>query len=109
MPISEIAPDEASKAELLMALRMVSQFRDTFKSSMNGGIYALITDGKVANVCDEDGKKLFPDNDVEYPCAVCKGEVMEGNEATGQGLCCSKCAIWFHNQCMSTSLSTEPY
>ena len=45
---------------------------------------------------------------VRYPCAACSREVDDTEEKkSGQELQCSRCMLYFHNQCTSTPISKE--
>ena len=58
---------------------------------------------------DKEGVFLFKNKGtVKYPCTVCSNEVDGSeNKKSGQELQCSRCHLYFHNQCTNSPISKE--
>ena len=60
---------------------------------------------KIVNLMTTDGSISLNNNKSVYPCVECCKEVTNRNDETGEGLMCSKCSRYFHNQCMAKPVS----
>ena len=52
-----------------------------------------------------DNKYDMTADRLDSPCTVCKNEVLKSKGSLGDGLVCSKCSCYFHNDCAPTPLS----
>lgn len=63
--------------------------------------------GNLQFVClkTTDNKYTMTADRLDSPCTVCKNEVLKSRGSLGDGLVCSKCSCYFHNDCAPTPLS----
>ena len=74
------------------------QFFVTIRSDEQGNIQFI-------NLKTSDGKYIISTDKLDSPCAVCQNEVLKAVGPLGDGLFCSKCACYYHNDCAPTPLT----
>ena len=78
----------------------LSQFLATLRSDEHGNV-------QFVNLKTSDEKHIITSNKFDSPCTVCKNEVLKAAGPLGDGLVCSKCACYYHNDCAPSPL-TKP-
>ena len=103
-------PENYDKEKLWELLQCSSVFRKDFAEYKREDISATCSDScKLIQLSSSDGKVSLTVKrvDIPSPCSVCELEVCDGEGSLGQGLQCSDCESWFHNQCNSTPLNMK--
>ena len=104
-----IAADHDMDIEKLKeVLSFSSIYIGLFKPYKLSDVVVVFNDSQVVNIVSMDKKVALYQLECEYPCVVCHFNVDdEGIE--GQGLECSLCESWFHNNCTDSPLSDDLY
>lgn len=89
-------------------LLLSSIYMEKFNSYELGDIVVFFNDFQVVNIVTKDKKVALYELDCEYPCVVCHFNVDDDGDR-GQGLECSVCESWFHNDCTDAPLTNEFY
>ena len=98
------------KEKLLEILQCSKRFCKDFTGRTFEKISATFSkQGKLLQLSSIDSQVSLSvkQTDTPSPCTTCGVEVMDGTDQNGQGLLCTNCECWFHNQCNPTPLSDE--
>ena len=76
----------------------LSQFLATLRADEHGNI-------QFVNLKTSDEKHMISTDKFDSPCTVCKNEVLKAVGPLGDGLVCSKCSCYYHNDCAPSPLS----
>ena len=85
---NKIFPRDYSLGQFLVTLRMDNQGNVQF-----------------VNLKTTDNKHIVSTDKFDSPCTVCKNEVLKSVGPLGDGLVCSKCSCYYHNDCAPSPLS----
>ena len=104
-------PDTLDVSKLLQLLRYCDGYTTVFGSLKLTNVVANFAPGSLLQLYSKDGQVVV--NCTQVPnssnCTSCQKEVLSDNSALGQGLECSNCESWFHNQCHSSPISLKLY
>ena len=102
------AAQDMDLEKLKEVLSFSSIYMELFKSYKLSDVIVLFSDSQVVNIVSIDKKVALYQLDCEYPCVACHFNV-DDEGIKGQGLECSLCESWFHNNCTDSPLSDDLY
>ena len=108
-----ISPDTSyDTGKLLQLLHFCVGFEAVFKHLKHEDVIAHFSQsGTLLKIQSKDGKTMLDCKQVSdnSKCTSCRKEVCNDNTVQGQGLECSSCDGWFHNQCHDSPLNGKLY
>ena len=104
------AEDAMTVDKMLKLLTYCSPIATTFIGLKPASLNVQFKEDNVVNIFDSSNSVALYPSDCEYPCCVCNFSVDEGEDhKKDQGLLCSQCDRWFHNQCLAVPASDLLY
>ena len=101
-------PDDMTKDKMEYALSLSTVYMEKFKPYPLGKVVVFFNECDVVNIVSSDKKVSLYELNCQYPCSVCHFNVDDEGEM-GQGLECSVCESWFHNNCTDSPLEDDLY
>ena len=62
----------------------------------------------IVNVVSVDGQVSLYNLTTAFPCSMCKSAVTDNEDASGHGLQCTTCTLYYHNSCAPTKFKASP-
>ena len=103
-----VAPKDIDPEKLKEVIFISSIFMEKFEAYKLSDVVVLFKDSQVVNLVTVDKKVALYELDCQYPCSVCHFNVDDEGDK-GQGLECSICESWFHNNCTDDPLTEDFY
>lgn len=102
-------PETYSRDHIHSLLKILKIYKNRFGTSDPGDLLAIFKGDDFVNIKNTSGTLMFGKDYCIAPCAICNIAVTDGVGKLGQGLNCSGCGRWFHNNCNNEPLTPDAF
>ena len=102
-------PVTYTREQLHELLKILKIYKNKFASADPGELTAVFNNKDFVDLENSEGVLMFGIGYCVAPCAICNIAVTDGIGKLGQGLNCSGCGRWFHNNCNNEPLTSDAF